>query len=54
MKPKLAIVIYTNGRDESFVYLSFELHENYAIFTLPNGCVRYVIRENCYRIDTEG
>lgn len=54
MKPKLAIVIYTNGREESFVYRSVTVDDIKATFVLPNFDKRYVILRNCDRIDTEG
>lgn len=54
MKSKLAIVIYTNGREEKFVYLTVEVNDIKATFILPNGDIRYVILRNCDRIDTEG
>lgn len=54
MKPKLAIVIYTSGREEKFVYLTVEVDDIKATFVLPNGDIRYVIIRNCDRIDTEG
>lgn len=54
MKPKLAIIIYTNGREEKFVYLTVEVGDIKATFVLPNGDIRYVIIRNCDRIDTEG
>ena len=54
MKPKLAIVIYANGREEKFVYLTVEVDDIKATFVLPNGDIRYVIIRNCDRIDTEG
>lgn len=54
MKPKLAIVIYTNGIEEKFVYLTVEVDDIKMTFVLPNGDIRYVIIRNCDRIDTEG
>lgn len=54
MKPKLAIIIYTNGREEKFVYLTVEVNDIKATFVLPNGDIRYVIIRNCNRIDTKG
>ncbi len=54
MKPKLAIIIYTNGKEEKFVYLTVEVGDIKATFVLPNGDIRYVIIRNCDRIDIEG
>ena len=54
MKPKLAIIMYTNSKEESFVYLTVEVNDTKATFVLPNGDIRYVILQNCNRIDTEG
>lgn len=54
MKPKLAIIIYTNGREEKSVYLAVEVNDIKATFILPNGDIRYVIIRNCDRIDIEG
>lgn len=54
MKLKLAIIMYTNGREEKFAYLTVEVNNIKATFVLPNGEIRYVILRNCNRIDTEG
>ena len=54
MKPKLAIIMYTNGKEERFVYITVEVNDIKATFILPNGEIRYVILRNCDRIDTEG
>lgn len=54
MKPKLAIIMYANGKEERFVYLTVEVNDIKATFVLPNGDIRYIILRNCYKIDTEG
>lgn len=54
MKSKLAIIMYTNGKEESFVYLTAEVDDIKVTFILPNGDIRYVIIRNCNRIDIEG
>ena len=54
MESKLAIIIYTNGRQETFVYRAVEVDDVKATFILPNGDIRYIIIRNCDRIDTEG
>lgn len=53
MTSKLAVISYTNGKDEAFVYLTYEFHENYMVFTLPKEKIRYVMLRNCNWIDTE-
>lgn len=54
MKSKLATIIYTNGKEERFAYLTVEDDDIKVTFVLPNGDIRYVIIRNCNRIDTEG
>lgn len=54
MKSKLAIITYTNGKAEWFVYLIVKIDDIKATFVLPNGDIRYIILRNCDRIDTEG
>lgn len=54
MESKLAIIIYTNGRQETFVYRAVEVDNIKVTFVLPNGDIRYVIIRNCDMIDIEG
>lgn len=53
MNQKLAIITYTNGKAERFVYFLVKFDDIKATFNLPNGEVRYIILRNCDRIDTE-
>ena len=54
MKSKLATIIYTNGKEERFAYLTVEVDDIKVTFILPDGDIWYIIIRNCNRIDMEG